>query len=634
MKKVLGLILSFVLAVSVLSGLDLFAHSTAANANGMSDGGGPPQPPPPPTPPINTVTVQTQDSITPEGNAPDVNPPGDGSIDPKQPITEPPLTADCTSWDGSGRYPVEGAATCSGEIPRKGGGTYPFTCPVSSKGTSAIYVEYEETISYETTYSMLPLSVKKASDPVWPIQVDAWNTVYMGSLWTIFPRAGQWKLLGVQAWKTDIINPIIGPQITAGPTTYFASNTGLNAWKRINPFNHQGFQQGYFQSTTPTSTITKVECRYPWKPEPGPIYRVTCFVYYDSSFYQSQTKDGIRSGGSLLATRKGMKAGNVADINNPNNYGVTIANHLNCNNDTFQTTEVYDTKAPEDGGYGYYRLSAEVYAVSCQVWGWPLWTQNHDKDTITGCSTPFLYNTYNSYAVYSCNGFIATGQGANAWALLPDNENFSVSACEAFQCDISGGVQIGGTSAPLQVMRNGENLPVTYPTVTINTGGSATSRPANGAATWEEVTEAASGVLDGSSPFRGTNANDSKQYFGLRGSNGETKISFLTARSGDAVNSNNSNPSTAWEPRLINGALNSNYASGFVNFNWASAKNTNGVPKTWNMFRTFRVQGEFYVPIADGSSGNTTMGWQKETKYCGNVISNPVTVVRSVNEIK
>lgn len=631
MKKVLGLFLSFALVVSVLSGIDLFANSKSASAE--TSAGGQVNPNVPTVPPVTEVEVQIA-----EGIAADPEPTNDvpgGNVPNIPPVKRPPSKAPCLTWNGSTRYPVDGSAVCAGTISETDGSTYNFNCPVSGLGTSAIYVEYEETISYETLYWNFPISVKQPwpADPPWPVQVLNWGPVTIARNYSLPPLSGTWNLKAVQAWKTDIQFPGAAPAVTAR-SNWISNTNALNTWKRANPFNHQGFQQGFFQATSPTSSITKLECKYPYKPVVQPLYYVTCFVSYDSSFYQAQTKDAIRNGGSLLETRRGMRAGSVADINNPNNYGVTVANHLNCNSDSFQTSEVYATKSPEEGGYGYYRLSADVQAVRCYVEGYPLWTQNHDKDRITGCTQPFLYNTYNAYAVYSCNGFISTGQGNNAWAALPDNENFAVSACEVFQCDISGTVQIGGTSNALQVMRNGENLPVTYPTVTIDTGGSATSRPANSATSWEEVTEAASGVLDGSSPFKGTNANDSKQYFGLRGANPDNKLSFLTARNGDAVNSNNSNPSSAWQPRLINGVANDNYSKGFVNFNWASAKDTNGVARSWNMFRSFRVHGEFYVPIASGSDGATTMGWQKETKYCGNVISNPVTVVRSVNEIK
>lgn len=624
MKKILGLFLSIVVTVSIFSGIDTVISAPVANATNNII-------PAPSGPPsldedkqnVNTVNA-TIEADTPQVNQPRQELGPNGAPSPPLPPPPAPPKASCETYNGSYRYPVDSPATCSGTITTSSGKTIPFTCPANSKGQAAIYVEYEEKKIYETTYYE-GFKTKSNLWEWWPIQGTNWATIDFSKSYSL---NGKWyKPKAVQAYKTDRWTyggkdnpPIVSP--------WFYNNKDLKNWTNVNPFQSYSWYKVFFEATAPEVFAENVQCRYPYKPEVGPLYYVTCLLYYDSSFYQAQNKDAIRYGGSLLDSRNGIKAGSVADINKgrSNNFGVNAGNHLQCSKDSFVTQEEYSLKSPETGGYGYYRLSAQVYATNCFLSGYPAWTHDRSKDVITGCTDPFQWKTFHSYAVYSCSGFNATGQGSGAWAALPNGVNFAVSACETFGCTVSGSLQIGDTSSPIQVMRNGENINVTYPSITVQASGN--SRPANGAATWEAVTEAASGVVDGSSPFYGSTTNNSKQYFNLRTAD-DKSVNFLNARSGDAVNANNSNPSSAWQSMLLSGVANPNYSKGFVRYNWASNNGQN-----WKMFRSFRVHGEFYVPIASSSDGSTSMGWQKEIKYCGNVISNPVTVVRSINELQ
>ena len=635
MKKIMGMLLGLVLVVTFIQTFDFMFAPTVASAmtNGGSNntpgGGGS----------TDKGTAAIDDTYqNPGPNEPIPDTPGapldcrtTPTLCPTPPAPAPvPPRADCQTYNGSTRYPVDSGVTCQGTIQKQDGSTFDFSCPPIGD-RSAIYVTYNEELYYNTRY--LTIYNEGIPNSVVPTNTT-WTRLTLGGLRTF--GGERYKILQVHPWALSTATYGGSQTFSTGDLGWTTSQARLNNFYNTTFFNWRGYQQIYVQSTVPVDIVSKVDCKYPYKPTVQPLYSVVCFLYYDSSLYKSDSKDGIRLGGAKVDSRSGLKAGNVADINNPNNYGVTLANHLSCNNDTFQTREIYDLASPEAGGYGYYRMQAELYATRCFVEGYPTWTQNHDKDRLTGCSGTFLYNTYNTYATYSCNGFIQTGQGNVGWSTLPANENFAVSACEAFNCDITGSLEIGGTSAPLQVMRNGENIPATYPSVSANAGGSPNARPANGAPDWDSVTEAASGVTLGSSPFKtGIDINSSKQYFGLRTSE-NNRINFLSAREGDKVNANSSNPSSAWVTKLqSNGQPNPNFNSGYVNYNWASSKNlATGQANAWNMFRTFRVNGEFFVPVADGTNGNTTMQWQKETKYCGNVISNPVTVVRSVNEMK
>lgn len=605
MKKFFGIFFSIVMVATFLQFIDLSVSSPSASAAS----------------PENRIDVEENYSDTKPAEPIPAPPAGCGSNCPAPvPITPPVPKSPCLTYNGSPVYPVDTTATCNGTIAKQDGSTYNFSCPPSGD-VSAVYVEYSENLYRE--YSVFD----RKDGPTWPAKyrIGGRYTFGTGQPWTVTLIKGY-----ATNWSSDGRNEV---QIRASNTPWTNFQSAIN---QMYSFTYTANGRQSIQAYHEVDIIPSIKCVYPVKPVPQPLYSVVCYLYYDSQFYQDANKSAILSGGSLVGEKYGIKAGQVADINNPNNYGVTIGNHLGCQTEYFSQPEKYTLAYPEDGGYGYYRLHANVFATRCYVEGYPLWTDNHSKDVITSCTQPFLYQQYNTYNIYSCRvGYIQTGRGNAGWAALPDNENFAVSACENFQCDAVGSLTIGGTSSPLQVMRNGENLPVIYPTIRVETGGSSKSKPADGATTWEEVTDAASGVLDGSSPFNtATNVNSSKQYFALRDSENKA-ATFLNARSGDTVTAQNSNPQTAWQPQIINGIANSNYSKGSVNFNWASAKDTKtGVSKSWNMFRSFRVHGEFLVPVTDTSGGGTSEQWQHEIKYCGNIISNSVTVVRSVNEIK
>lgn len=648
MKKFLGMLLGITLVFTLLSAVNFAFNSSPAEAatpldtNGAnstqhSDGTNTPK-----------FGVEAAGTIDGNGKPPQEVPGGSCFLSNNcwQPpvVVPPPPRTECIITYG-GQYPIGSARDCNFTIIGQDKQEKRGNCPVNNN-LSAVYVTYDETLYYKSVSKSNNVSFSTSlTTPFEPSKFLRWSPTdirrydndSMKVLAVAISASGTLSTPNRSVFPTKGLFPISPPSYSKQTVdNYYAAMDGISAeWS--------GMQILYLQSLTPTSVFSNIKCIYPVKPEVQALYTVTCFLYYDSFLYKDDSKTGIRSGGALVGTRKGLKAGQVADINNPNNYGVTVENHLNCDNDYFYTTEQYNLIPPEEGGYGYYRLDVKAYVTECSVEGYPSWTGNHSMDKITDCTPPKYYATYNAYAVYSCKGFAKIGDGLTGWRNLPDNENFSLSACVDFRCDITGSLQIGGTTNPLQVMRNGENIPVTYPNISIATseGGTppaegATVRPENGATSWEAVTGAASGVISGSSPFRGTNdeVNNIKQYFGLRTANGDTKVTFLTARNGDLVNKNNSNPSTAWQPQLSNGVPNENFLKGFTNFNWASSKGADGIPKAWNMFRSFRIHGEFYVPVADTTSGASTMQWQKETKYCGNVISNPITVVRSVNEIK
>lgn len=636
MKKIIAIILGSVLAVSFLQGANFMFAPSSAKADTLTPGATP-------YPPGSSPPVIPKVEVTPSGQTPGTSEDpdsatggsaggggsgGDGPVEIPNPAP-PVYTSPCNYYNGSVVYDPDVAKTCTGTVVKPSGLSYDFSCPAQN-GLSAIYITYNYKEWRNINY------VKITSNGTYPPTNKGWNRYVMGGTYYFSSLGGKYKILEAKGYATD--TQFIDGQLwgwewtwTVGTLDWTSKQSELNTLYDI-AFNWKGYQTFRVQSDKVYYQVDNVNCVYPYKPEVKDLYSVTCFVSYDTYFYQSQSKAGIvPPGGQLLDMHRDLPAGSVAKISTgkSNNWGVTMGNHMNCNNDSLNGYDSYNVKSPEEGGYGYYRVSADVFAVKCFIEGYPRWTQNNSKDKIRGCTDVFKYNTFHSYAVYSCSGFLATGQGSGAWGALPNNVNFAVSACETFGCTITGSLQIGDTSSALQVMRNGENIRVRYPSVSIQASGN--SRPL-GASSWEEVIEAASGVQENSSPFYGNSTNNSKQYFSLRTAD-DKSANFLNARSAGAVTSANSNPSSAWQSMLINGAPNPNFSNGYVRFTWASDSN-----KNWKMFRAFRIKAEFFVPISNTTDGSTYMGWQEETKYCGEVsvnqLSNPITVVRSINELQ
>lgn len=623
MKKVLGLILTFAFLFTFVQAFDWAVSSPPASAINPDPVG--PVPPPPNPCSVEVCIGGAGAAKRAEDPPPSPTPPpncvGQEGCGNRVEPAPPPPTAPCSNWNGSGNYPVDTGATCTGNISKSdGSGTVPFSCEPLPDGTSAVYVVYKEEMVY-------PAKQGTIRGFRWPSN----SQVLPGYIYqNLFGDGLPYKVTGISGIASFAnTNPYRSGILTTNGwvyTTFQANKFYTSPAPSIVGTNYGVTTnvEVFGVSTVGTSLIPSYTCQYPVKVSPNTqLYSVICFTSYDSFLYQAQSKAAIQSGGSERARRLGLKAGTVADLNNPNNYGVNMGNHLQCLNDVFDTFEQYPLDSPENGGYGYYRLQINLKAVTCNVTGYPRWTGNTSADKIS-CGGQAPYNNYKYYAAYSCNGF-----AQYTYANLPANIDFSISACVAFNCDITGTVTISGTNGDLQVMRNGENLKVTYPNISV-TADPATARWEAGTG-WTDVTYGATGVVGGSSPYRGTQGtsavNDSKQYFGLR-SESNRSVSFLQATSGP-VNSSSNNPSSAWQVQTVNGVPNIDFLNGNVNYNWASAKG-----KTWQMFRTFRVNGEFWVPVADDTTGNTTMQWQKEAKYCGNEKSGKITVVRSVNEIK
>lgn len=353
----------------------------------------------------------------------------------------------------------------------------------------------------------------------------------------------------------------------------------------------------YFLQTKVGKVALEVWCTYPpGPPNPNTVKRtVRCYIDYDAYLYQAQTKAAIASGG----TRPGGASNPNPQLNldAPGPAPVQgLNNSLNMDAcGPFTGGATFNLNTPENGGYGYYRLDLNPRYRNCSLIGYPAWTNNTSRDRIE-CGGLISAGTFSNYAVSACNyNYIKY----SSYAAVPNNVNFAISACEDFRCVVDGNTTILGHTDAISVMRNGEDLPVEYATIHIEHG--PTARPEGGAAGYD--ISATTNVADGSSPYnKSTNVNGAKQYFQLKDTTGKRQ-NF-----------------GAWEPQ--------GQTSDLLAFNWASDRN-----QTWRLERTWRVNNaEFYVPIPNNTGGGFTMGWQNEVIYCGLSTSNPVTVVRSVNE--
>jgi hypothetical protein len=310
----------------------------------------------------------------------------------------------------------------------------------------------------------------------------------------------------------------------------------------------------------------------------------TCYTSYDAALYQSTNKSAIRSGGSLAG---GASSPNPRN-NQPNSVhsaNITLANFNLCGGIDINPT--FGLNRPDQGGNSYYRLQAQIYGKQCSLLGFQAFVQDTSRNRIE-CGAVGPAGSASSYAVNACN-YNYVKVGANHGA-LPNNVNFAVSACSNYQCSAAA-TKIGGTDQPVQVMRNGDNVPVQFANLNVNHDAGV-----------RNITNVQRNttVVGGSSPFNGTDANAGNQYFQLQNEKG-SRLKFGQWESGNNVNRN-----------LV--------------FYWASDQG-----KNFKLSSNYKFDAEFYVYAAGSTTGGGGYVWAKDTINCANSLSNAATVTRSVN---
>lgn len=362
---------------------------------------------------------------------------------------------------------------------------------------------------------------------------------------------------------------------------------------------------------------------------------VKCFWNYGGNAYYTINRTQASAGWSDFGPRPSLGS----DPRTPSGGSGTTP--PNC--DRTQTVSITYNKAVDK--LGYYRIYVDYNYRTYDNLRWTThsgnvlysrWTQGA---TLAGSST--------TWWAYSCSAGLpnATEGAYYSQGALPDRDSsLNPANCpqSVWECQLSSPQTIGldqaglvsgstNPTTPVTVMRNGEKIPVTFAKVRIvdQTNGTSTD-VTNGTIGGgvKDITsiEYKAEVKEGSSPFYGTDPNDTKQYFKL----------FRDSHP-------NSNSTDRWGTWYSNANTNINKNLTFV---WASEGG-----KPFVAERTYRVTGSFLVPqggnIGSGSSAGAPQGseWKVGTYDCldydyssGTRISNgplaassnDVNVVRSV----
>lgn len=325
-------------------------------------------------------------------------------------------------------------------------------------------------------------------------------------------------------------------------------------------------------------------CRYPsLPPQPVRIGSVTCTWAYGGSWWYSTDRSSIQNSGAHLADR-GARAG---DPSQPYISGGSVRN---CTSGSVNIL----WPAPINN-FGYYSAHTVYKSQTFTHYGWPAWTKRSDTFWNAG---GINNSSTNYYYAYSCpnalegpfifNGLPAQGTRIFSPALCPTTH---------WVCSVNGTLDINGSHANQQLMRDGANIKVTYPSTTvIGTGFRNVT-----------ATDYKTDVLAGSTPYNSSDGvNGAKQYFKLKTANGTTQENFGT-----------------WYSNA-----NANRAK-FLSWYWAS-----DVGGSFSITDTVRFTAEFQVPNVSSVGGAVTLGWKTDTVQCPNtpVVSNRIQLLRSVND--
>lgn len=221
--------------------------------------------------------------------------------------------------------------------------------------------------------------------------------------------------------------------------------------------------------------------------------------------------------------------------------------------------------------YGYYRLLWALDYRVCVKWGYPSWLHQPVR---YDCGTRGTDLTVNPYT-YACDATPPLQPG------IRDGARFNPADCvTGWQCVITGRTLVGGQDTALTVMRNGEPIPVWFPTPAVERADPGRVRNVGG---WQTRHTPADGV----SP-------DPGKY---------------------------TTPSWTW------GVWQAYRQEGTIAFHWASDA---GHPFAWNS--EYRFTAEFLVPSQASPTAPTVWVWATSTENCSSTPSPVVTVVRSVNK--
>lgn len=493
----------------------------------------------------------------------------------------------CTSWDGSGAWKT--SSNCSvtdGNVNVAAGGmvsngTITFLNN-SNGGGGATSTNSNPTTFYDSDKSCAPVGAKS-------------------------PYAQTWNITITQTYK----------------------KTYDYTWSRADKI-------WYVNSPTQSLTgeyvvYTKVGCTLPVEDK---VY-TKCFWNYGGNAYYSIDRTRTASGWEDFGARPAQSSDPSTPFGGSGGTAPTCA----------QTGSV-DIDYPKDvDKLGYYKnyVSYNYRTYTNVRWltaaGAVLNNQWSTGSTLNGSAT--------TWWAYSCSAGLpnATEGAYYSQGALPDRDSsLNPANCpqSVWECQLASPQTVGldltsiaaGTTnpnTPVTVMRNGEKIPVAFAKVRVvdrtnNSNTDVTNGAVGGGVKDITNIEYKAEVKMGSTPFYGTNPNDSKQYFKL----------FRNATS---------DSTDKWGTWYGNANANINKTLAFV---WASEGS-----KPFVAERNYRVTGSFLVPqggaINSGSSAGAPQGseWKVGTYDCLDydyssgtrvsngpltAYSNNVNVVRSVTD--
>lgn len=342
-------------------------------------------------------------------------------------------------------------------------------------------------------------------------------------------------------------------------------------------------------------------------------------VYVNSSTPPPKVADGIQKcywninhSGYFSTNRSAILNGGTTTTNRPvSPYQGAVQPYISGSNSTARVNNCtqsirMDANLSLADGYAYYRLQGSANYQLYQYYIWdPAYTrgQRLQADIVpagTGVETKRVYGTHSCqtnppYREYP------------SWGSLP-NISFNYSDCgrnKNWTCKIPHGPYINGAANSVEVMRDGTYLPTDLAGVNVAGAGVRDSSTKQVGTVADGNMSYMVNVVSGSSPFDGTDANASKQYFELWKGDKTTETRWGTWISQPNANKNS-----------------------YLTYYWSSDNGLN-----WKMnYKAQLNSAEFSVPFQNGSLEAPTTKWMRETNIdCdGTKTSNAATVLRSV----
>lgn len=258
-------------------------------------------------------------------------------------------------------------------------------------------------------------------------------------------------------------------------------------------------------------------------------------------------------------------------------------------------------------GYAYYRLTGSANLRHYQYYYWDasyVGGQHLLANIIPSVTEPYSKSVYGTF---TCQNNPAPFRQYGDWGSLP-NLTFSYAGCgqnNTWSCLVPSTPQINNTDNAVELMRDGSSIPTNLQGVSVAGNGIRDSNSGQVGTVADGNMSYKVQVVNGSSPFNGTNANDSKQYFQLWNSSQSHTLSWDTWNTNPNANKNS-----------------------FLKFYWSSDRGS-----TWQMNYQAKIDtAQFSVPWQDSTTSPPTTKWMTDTNVaCGTKNSNTATILRSVS---